>query len=455
MSSIRPRRADFRAMIGLAVPVATVQIGLMMLGVVDTMIVGHLSATALASVAVANLYFWSVVVFSWGVMLVLDPIISQAVGAGDTDGIARGLQRGIVIAIVLGLILSTLLLPVERVLRFLRQPESIIPDAATYVRICIPSLPGLVVFFALRQTLQALGTLRPIVIVMIVANLVNLLLAWMLVFGRLGAPALGVAGSAIATSGVRLLMPVAVAAMSWAALRPLLRPWRADTLSAGPLLRMIRHGVPIGLQTTIEYVAFGIVAVMMGWLGEIEIAAHQIALNLAALTFMVPQGVAAAAAVLVGRAIGAGDEGSARRSAAAALILGVGFMSFTAVAFLVFPHVFASLYTNDRAAFVLAASLIPIAGVFQVFDGTQSVASGILRGAGDTHMPMVINLLGYGLVGIPVSMLLAFKLGMRAHGLWWGLVAGLVAVALFLLARVVSRLGRSLRRLVVESEPVA
>lgn len=455
MSSIRPRRADVRAMIGLAIPVATVQIGMMMLGVVDTMIVGHLSATALASVAVANLYFWSVAVFSWGVMLVLDPIISQAVGAGDTEGIARGLQRGLAIAVVLGVILTLPLLAVEPVLRFLRQPERIIHDAAVYVWICIPSLPAFVVFLALRQTLQAIGSLRQIVIVIVAANLFNLLLAWMLVFGRLGAPALGVAGSAIATSGIRFLMPLAVAAMAWPALRPYLRPWRAESLTAAPLLNMIRHGIPLGVQTTIEYVAFGVVAVMMGWLGEIEIAAHQIALNLAALTFMVPQGIATAAAVLVGRAIGAGDEGGARRAAAASLMLGVGFMSFTAAVFLLVPEALAALYTDDRAAFVLAASLIPLAGLFQVFDGTQAVCSGILRGAGDTHMPMVINLLGYGLVGIPVSMLLAFRMGMGAHGLWWGLVAGLVAVALFLLARVVSRLGRSLRRLVVDADPVA
>lgn len=450
-----PTREDLRAMSRLAVPVVAVQVGMMLLGVVDTMIVGRLSANALAAVAIGHLYFWAVSIFGWGVLFALDPIIAQAVGARDAEGVARGLQRGLMIALVLGTLLSVPLIPAVPVLHLLRQPPELIPDAARYVWLSIPGLIPFMVFLALRQTLQAMGLVRPLVIVLALANLLNAVLDWVLVFGRFGFPALGVAGSAIASTIVRVLIPAAIVAIAWPTLRSSLRPWRRETWTLVPLLRTMRLGVPLGLQSTIEYLAFAIVAIMMGWLGTTEIGAHQIAINLAALTFMVPLGVAAAGAVLVGQAIGAGDESGARRAAAAALLLGVGFMGITAIIFLSVPAQLARAYSNVEPVVALSATLIPIAGLFQVFDGTQAVAAGVLRGAGDTHVPMVINLLGYGLVGIPVSSLLAFRAGLGARGLWWGFVAGLAAVAVFLMARVIVRFGRRLHRLVIEHEPVA
>jgi MATE family multidrug resistance protein len=191
----------------------------------------------------------------------------------------------------------------------------------------------------------------------------------------------------------------------------------------------------------------------MGVLGTTQMAAHQIAINLASFTFMVPLGVSTATAVLVGHAIGAGDEDQARRSAIAGIFVGAAFMCASAIVFRFFPGALARLYTGNAEVVLLAAMLIPIAGVFQVFDGIQAVAAGVLRGIGDTHAPAIINVVGFWLIGLPVSWVLAFRLGGGAVGLWWGIVVGLAAVALILLGRVRVRLGRTMHRVIIDEVP--
>jgi MATE family multidrug resistance protein len=225
---------------------------------------------------------------------------------------------------------------------------------------------------------------------------------------------------------------------------------RRAAASLGAIWRMVGIGLPIGIMTLLEYAAFGAVGLMMGRLGTVPVAAHQVAINIASLTFMVPLGVGQSAAVLVGHAIGAETISRARRAARAALVYGVGFMAFTALVFLTVPGGLASLYTTDVATVALAASLIPVAGVFQLFDGMQAVAAGILRGAGDTRVPMFINLGGFWIGGIPLSLALGFRTSLGPVGLWWGLAAGLAIVALILLARTRSLLQRPLTRVMVE-----
>lgn len=202
----------------------------------------------------------------------------------------------------------------------------------------------------------------------------------------------------------------------------------------------------------LEFGVFGAAGLLMGWIGTVAMASHQVALNLAALTFMVPVGIAQAAAVLVGQAVGRGDAPGARRAAGAGLITGAAFMSGTAALFLTAPLFLAEIYSADPAVVALAALLIPIAGVFQVFDGIQVVGAGVLRGVGDTRIPMVMNLLGFWVVGLPVSAFLAFGLALGPRGIWIGLASGIGAVALLLLGRVRARFGQDLRRLVIEDE---
>jgi MATE family multidrug resistance protein len=340
------------------------------------------------------------------------------------------------------------------VLGLLHQPPQVADVAATYARIEIAGIVPFYVFAALRQSLQALKRIAPIVGAMVAGNLTNVGLNYLWIYGKLGFPAAGAVGSAWATSVSRWVMLALLVVVAWRELRPQLLPPRRDALAWQPLRRMIALGAPIGIQYELEYGVFAVVGIMMGWMGTAQLAGHQVALNLASLAFMVPLGVSAAAAVLVGHAVGRGDIAEARRAAAAGLVCGVGFMAASALVMLTFPRFLAGIYTTDVGVAALAASLIPIAGVFQVFDGIQVVSVGILRGVGDTRAPMVVNLLGFWLVGLPVSAALGFAAGAGPRGLWWGLTVGLVLVGVVLIWRVRRRLTGEVRRLVIDRDVV-
>jgi multidrug resistance protein, MATE family len=447
---LRPTRKDLNGVLALAIPVVLVQVGLMAMGVVDTIMVGRVSPEDLAAVALGNLYFFTVGVFGMGVLMALDPLVSQALGAQDPEGAARAFQRGIVLAGLIGLLTSILLLPAEPIFSLLRQPEDVIPMARGYAWWTIPGALPFYGFIVLRQTLQGMARVTPILWTTLIANLLNVFLNWVLIWGNLGAPRLGAVGSAMASSASRWFMMLFLLAVAWPLLRGLLAPIRSGILSLAPLSRMLRLGTPIGVQFQFEFGAFALIGVFTGWIGVEAMAGHQIALNLASLTFMVPVGIASAGAVRVGRAVGAGDPAEARRAAGAALLLGFGFMLTMALSFLGFPGLFGRLYTDDPGVLDVVLLLLPIAGVFQVFDGLQAVSSGILRGIGDTRAPMWINLFGFWAVGIPLSLWFGFSLGGGVGGLWWGLAVGLLIVAIFLVRRVHVRMGRDLERVRID-----
>ncbi|MFW5950641.1 MAG: MATE family efflux transporter [Gemmatimonadota bacterium] len=445
-----PPRRELRSLIRLALPIVTVQVGLMFMGVVDTLMVGRVSAAALAAVALGNLYFFFIAIFGMGTLFGLDPIVAQAVGARDEHAIARAVQRGGILALVLTVILMVPLLLVEPLIVLLRQPPDVVPLAAGYVHAATPGILAFFVFVVLRQTLQAMDRVRPIVVAIIAANLVNVALNWILVFGRFGFPALGPIGTGWASTVSRWTMLVVLATLTLGRLRPYLVPAGRVIFQPRPLWRMVRLGAPIGAQLQLEMGAFAAVAIFMGWLGTAEMAGHQVAINLASLTFMVPVGIAQAGAVRVGQAVGRDDAPGARAAVTSALLAGAGFMVFTGLLFLAFPGPLTALYTGEPAVVAVATALIPIAGVFQVFDGLQAVAAGLLRGIADTTAPFVANLLAFWMVGLPLGAWLGFRTAAGPKGLWWGLVAGLALVALFLVARLRVRMRHELRRVIID-----
>jgi MATE family multidrug resistance protein len=451
----KPTRADFAALSRLAGPLVLIQVGSQLMGVVDTIMVGRVSPAALASVALGNMYFFAISIFGMGVLFALDPIIAQALGARDELAVRRGLQRGLVLSLVLTIPITLVLLTVRPVLELVNQPANVIPDAAGFVHRNAVSVWPFYVFVVLRQTLQAHHRVLPIGITIVAANLVNVVLNYAWIYGNFGFPAMGVIGSAWATTASRWLMAVLLLALGWSTLKRYFAERAPNLLDLGPLWRMLRLGLPIGAQMMLEGGAFNIMALLMGWLGVVQVAAHQIALNLASLTFMVPLGVASAAAVIVGHAVGRGDPEGVRRSTFASLVVGAGFMLCTGVLFIAAPELLARLYTPDMAVIALAALLLPIAGVFQVFDGLQVVAIGLLRGLGDTRTPMIVNIVGFWCIGMPVSLWLGFGLDYGAQGLWWGLVVGLVIVAVFLIVRVRQREEHGLERIIIDEHAKA
>jgi multidrug resistance protein, MATE family len=448
----RPTRADVVALSRLAGPLVLIQVGTMLMGVVDTIMVGQLSASALAATALGNLYFFSISIFGMGVLFALDPIVAQALGAGDELAVRRGLQRGLVLALLLCVPIGLFLLTVRPVLTLVGQPAEIIPDAAGYVYRTLPGLPAFLLFVVLRQTLQAHQRTAAIMWTIVASNLLNAGLNYLWVFGHGGFPALGVLGSAWATTVSRWFMAFMLLGLGWRHLAPYLRALAPNVFDLRPLGRMLALGAPIGAQMLLEAGVFSTVALLMGSLGVVPVAAHHVAINLASLTFMVPLGVSSAATVLVGHAVGRGDVGGVHRSTLTALGMGAGFMLLMAVLLVGLPEFLAGIYTRDAEVLALAALLLPIAGVFQVFDGLQVVAIGLLRGLGDTRVPMIANIIAFWVIGFPVSLWLAFPLGLGAVGLWWGLVVGLIMVAVFLIVRVRQRERHDLARVAIDGK---
>ncbi len=450
MRRFRPAREDFVKVVRLALPVVGAQLGLVAMGVVDTMMVGRVSPPDLAAVALGNLFFFATGMFGVGVLLALDPVVAQAIGAEDREAAARGVQRGLLLALFLSVLTSAALTPAGLVFRAAGQPPEVIPIAVGYAFALIPGAPAFFLFVVFRQSLLSIGRVAPILLTALAANIVNFLLNWVLIWGNLGVPRLGAVGSAWGTSLSRWFLALAILGAAWPDLRPFLWPWRRGAARLRPLARMLLLGVPIGVQLELEWGAFAATGLLMGVLGAEAMAGHQIAVNLASFAFMIPIGIGAAASIRVGQEIGRGDASAARRAAGAALAAGTLFMVITAALFLAIPTLLGRAFTDDAGVVRVAALLLPIAGVFQVFDGLQAVAAGVLRGAGDTRVPMLVNVLGFWTLGLPLSLLLAFRLDWGPRGLWWGLAAGLAVVAILLLLRVRNRFAGALGRLAVE-----
>ncbi len=451
MSEATPWMREVRTQVALALPIILVQLGLFAMGAVDGAFMGRVSPVAYAATALGHSFTFTILAFGMGSLTVLEPVVSQAWGARDLAAIRNGVQRGLVLALGLSLLVAALIWPADRIFARLGQPEDVIPIATAYSRVIILSAPPFLLFVALRQASQAMHLLRPLVIVIVGANLLNAFLDWVLIFGHFGFPVLGAVGSAWGTVVARWAMIGGLMWLSGPELWRFLWPRSRQLLERGPLLRMLRIGLPVGFQWSVEVGAFAAVAMMMGKLGPTELAGHQVAMHLASASFMVPLGISMAAAVRVGNEIGRGDPSSVRRAAQVALAAGAAIMFAFGAVFLLVPYPLARIFTNLEDVLGIAVLLIPLAGAFQVFDGTQGVAAGVLRGLADTRVPMLIHVGGFWGIAIPVGLYLGFERDLGARGLWWGLVVGLAAVAAAQVGRVRVMLRRKIERVVIET----
>lgn len=430
-----PIRHEIVAAARLAAPVSAAHVGQMLMNFVDVMMLGRVSELDLAAGALGNSMMFAFTIFPMGVLFAMDPLVAQAWGAGDRERVARHVQRGLVLAAALSVPLTALLWSTEWIMRLTHQTPEMIDPAAAYVRwVGVSSLP-LLLFIALRQGLQARSLVKPALVAAVVGNLVNFLANYALIFGHFGFPALGVVGSAYSTSISRVVMLITLGLVAWRHLRQdFVRV--SDVWAWRGYKQILGLGLPVGWQTSLELWLFSAVALMMGHLGTRELAAHQIALNLAAMAFMVPLGVAGAAATRVGNAIGRNDQPGAKLSALVCLGLGAGVMTLSATGFYLAPEFLSRLYTNEAPVIALAVTLIPVAALFQVVDGLQVVGMGVLRGTADTRFPALIALFGYWGIGLPCAWFLAFHTSLGPRGTWLGLTAGLASVAVMLLLRI-------------------
>ena len=447
MSRTERIRRELVETVRLAVPVVVVQLGLMLMGVVDTIMLGHVSAAALAAGALGHISTLFLLALGLGILSALDPLVAQAYGAQDRPAVGAHLQRGVVLAVAMSIPMGLFFWNVAPVLRLLGQPAEVVGDAAAYARGILWGAPAFFLFVAFRQTLQAMSVVRPAALAIVLGNLLNVLGNYALIFGNFGFPSLGVAGSAYSTSISRWAMFFTLLVAGRHRLAPYWRGFHAaEAFDLRRHLRLLRLGLPIGLHGSIEILYFSALALLVGRMGVVQLAGHQIAINLASLSFMVPLGIAGAAATRVGNAIGRQDMPGARRSAAVCVLLGAAAMLVFAALFAFLPEPLARLYTRDPAVIAMTALLLPIAAVFQVCDGLQVVSAGILRGAADTTLPAALALVGFWGVGLPAGWWLAYHTGQGAQGLWWGMNVALFAVAVLLLVRIANRFRGTIAR---------
>jgi MATE family multidrug resistance protein len=450
---VSPVRTEIRALSALALPAAATQLSTMLMGFVDTVLLGHVGVHELAASSIANVWIHGTLFFAVGVIIGIDPLIAQAHGRGDAAATGLAAQRGLVIALLLSVPVGLCWYETEAVLLAVGQDARLAHDAQVFARAQIPSIPFFLAFSTLRQYLQCRGIVRPAMWVILFANVVNALLAWALIFGHLGFPALGLWGAGLATSVTRgfcffglagMIAYLSLHAGAWP------RPSRA-IFDADAFRRILALGFPVAIHFSLEIWAFSGAALMAGWLGAVPLAAHTIALNLASLSFMLPLGVSQGAVTRVGNLLGARRPQDAERAAWVAIAFGAAVMGLCGIGFLVLRHALPRLYTNELEVIAVAASVLPIAAAFQVFDGTQVVCCGVLRGMGRTRPAAWFNFLGYWVLGLPVGGWLAFRADWGLHGIWWGLCFGLFVVSsslvLFVRARGPSR--------IAVAEPVA
>ncbi len=421
-------------MASLAGPVILAEIGWVSMGLVDTIIVGPLGPDAIGATGIGSVLFLAVAIFGMGLLLGLDTLVSHAFGARRLDECRHWLVQGLWLSLLLAPPLTALALIGLALLPAWGFTDAVLDLLRPYLFVVTWSLLPLLFYAASRRYLQALGLVRSVGIAVVTGNVINGVADWALVYGRLGAPVMGVTGAAWATLCSRvyvtafLLVAVAIDMRRRGAVsrRVAWRPrWRS-------LSRLVTLGLPAALQVTLELGVFAMASALAGRLDSVSLASHQIAVNLASLTFMVPLGLASAGAVRVGHAVGRRDAKGAARSGWTALLLGSLFMGSAAVAFVGIPRALVGIFSSNAAILGLTSHLLVVAAMFQLFDGLQGVSTGILRGLGDTRTPMVANLAGHWLLGLPVGYALCFWYGWGVIGLWVGLSAGLMVVGVVL-----------------------
>jgi len=421
-------------MSSLAWPVILAEIGWILMGIVDTIVVGPLGPAAIGAVGTGSTMFLAVMVLGIGTLFALDTFVARSYGAGRIADCHRWLFTGLQLGAVLSVGLVAIAWVGIWLLQWSGMQSEVLVLLRPYLGTLLWSAPPLLFYTVLRRYLQAMNVVRPILTAVVAANLINAAANVVFVYGHLGFPALGVIGSAYAT----FLARVCLAGMFWWVV--VRRERRAASglfdvpfrWAVGPMWQLVRLGAPAAGQVALEVGVFAAASALAGRISAPALAAHQIVLNIAGFFFMIPFGLSSAAAVRVGQAMGRADAEGVRRAGWSALGLAVGLAVAIASLFVLLPDPLIRIFSSDPMVRQTGVVLLLVCAVFQPFDGLQAVATGALRGLGDTRSPLAANLIGHWVVGLPVAYWLCFSRGWSVVGLWTGLAAGLVLVGTLL-----------------------
>ncbi|RAJ10780.1 MATE family multidrug resistance protein [Chitinophaga skermanii] len=421
----------------LAFPVVISQLGHTLVALSDSIIIGHAGKVPLAAVALGNSMFTTFMVAGIGMSYGLTPLIAQENGRGNRARCGRLLAHSLLINMVVAMLLFSVIYLLSNHIDILKQSEDVAREAKPFLRYLAFSFIPLMVYLTFKQFAEGLGFTRQAMNISIVGNVLNILLGITLVYGLFGLPKMGVVGVGIATFTDRLLMGITMAyyVLSAPRFKAYLKTFSFNRIQGAILKKIAGLGTPVALQYIFEVSAFGGAAIMVGWIGSTELAAHQVALSLAAMTYMMASGISAAAGIKSGNNFGRKNFTELRMSAIASYHLVLVLMSFCALIFLIGNQILPAFYIDDPAVIQCASGLLIIAAVFQLFDGTQVVGLGVLRGLGDVKLPTLITLVAYWVIGLPLGYVLGWKMGMGVSGIWWGLTLGLMVASLLLFFR--------------------
>ncbi|UKJ06347.1 MATE family efflux transporter [Solitalea lacus] len=432
-------RDQYKSNFQLAYPVVISQLGHVAVAIADSIIIGQKTGSdvSLAAVALGSSIFTLFMVTGIGISYGLTPLIAQENGRKNKAECGKLLANSLKINITAGFILFLIIFFGLFLIQYLNQPEAVAKQAKPFLGLLGFSIIPLMVFLTFKQFTEGLGFTKQAMSITIWGNLINILVGVTLVFGLFGIKPMGVVGVGIATLTDRILMAIAMSTYVFRSERfkEYLKEFKLKAYSWQQCKKILGIGIPVSMQYIFEVSAFSGAAIMVGWLGAKELAAHQIALSLASLTFMMASGISAAAGIKSGNYFGQQNYKELRFSAVASYHMVIVFMLTCAFIFTVFNYFLPSLYIKNNDVITIAAGLLIIAAFFQLFDGMQVVGLGILRGMGDVKVPTAITLMAYWIIGLPLGYVLGFKLNMGVFGIWWALLTGLLVAAVLLLIR--------------------
>jgi len=425
----------------LAYPVIIGQLGIIMMGVVDSLMVGKLGAAPLAASSLGGSSAFIVLIIGIGVTYAVTPLVAIAVGAGKFEDCGIYFRQSLLVNSILSIIIVVIIYFAADLIQYFDQPQEVQNQAADYMRIIGFSSIPLLLYQSYKQFIEGLSVMRPAMIITLIANLVNVFANWLLIYGNLGFPALGLNGAGWATFASRAFM--ALALMGFVMNNKFFKKYDVSfhfkSINWTVIKKILSLGLPSGIQYFFEVGAFSFAVIMVGWLGTAQLAAHQIAINLASISFMAVLGISVAGSIRVGNAVGMKDIAETRRAGFTASLLGASIMFGAGVIFILLRNFLPTLYVSDEVVISYASSLLVIAALFQISDGTQAVGIGILRGLTDVKFPTAITFIAYWIVGLPVGYLLGFTFKLGVQGVWIGLLLGLTTSAILLTLRFNSR----------------
>jgi len=423
----------------LALPIVGSQLGHTLVHMADSIIVGHFTDTVqLAAVSLVNSIFMLILVIGLGISYGITPLIAQENGRNNYNECGKLLSTSLIINICVGIILYILVhFGVLLIIDHLDQTPAVVGYAKPYLNLLSISIIPLLIFQTFKQFAEGLGFTKQAMFVSIWGNLLNVILGIIFVKGIFGIKPMGVSGVGLSTLIDRILMAIVMCiyVLRSQNFKKYLINFKATFIDQVRAIKIIKIGAPVAMQYSFEISAFSGAAVLIGTIGAVEQAAHQIAISLAAMTYMIASGVASAATIKTGNNFGKNNFDDLRKSAIASYHVILGFMAITAIIFIAANNLLPFIITDDLAVIKIAAQLLIIAGFFQLFDGTQVVGLGVLRGIGDVNIPTFITFLAYWVIGIPVGYLLGFKLGLGVDGIWYGLTLGLLSASILLFLR--------------------